>query len=287
MAPDTSNDPGARFVASSVGCLLAESCTIPIDLAKVRLQVQQSFGKPKYSGFLNCIQLTAREEGARALFKGITPALMRQLTYHNFSLVMYEPFRNLFARHGEASFSQRLLAGGISGGIGIALFNPMEVIKTQVQANREGVLRMRDVVAKIWVSEGVFGFWAGVQPNVIRTFLVCAAELGVYDEAKDTISPLTGDGFLAHLSASSVAGVVSACVSTPCDVLKTRLMNTSGGTRQYRGVFDAAVRVPREEGFSALYKGFSAICVRKVIWCGLFFVTYEQSRVTCNLNCPP
>ena len=35
-------------------------------------------------------------------------------------------------------------------------------------------------------------------------------------------------------------------------------------------------------GPSALYKGFNPIFVRKVVWCSVFFVTYEQLRAAIN-----
>ena len=66
----------------------------------------------------------------------------------------------------------------------------------------------------------------GIGPNITRTFLVCAAELGTYDEAKTQLVSrrLLNDGPVAHLCASSAAGLASACISTPVDVVKTRLM---------------------------------------------------------------
>ena len=39
----------------------------------------------------------------------------------------------------------------------------------------------------------------GLWPNVTRTFLVNAAELGTYDEAKSRLVPILGDGFFAHV----------------------------------------------------------------------------------------
>jgi hypothetical protein len=71
---------------------------------------------------------------------------------------------------------------------------------------------------------------AGIGPNITRTFLVCAAELGTYDEVKTQMvsKNLLQDGPEAHLCASSAAGFASASVSTPVDVIKTRLMNQAG-----------------------------------------------------------
>lgn len=60
--------------------------------------------------------------------------------------------------------------------------------------------------------------------------------------------------------------------------VKTRLMNAAGGQRAYSGVLDAFGTIVRQEGVLALYKGFVPIVVRKVVWCTVFFLGYEQLR---------
>lgn len=286
-----SGDATSRFVASAAGALLAETCTLPTDVVKVRLQVQQSAAgaAPRYAGFVDCMRQTARSEGTLALWKGLTPALVRQVSYTSLSMVIYEPIRDFYQRalggagsDGKPTYVQRLAAGGSAGGFAIAVFNPAEVVKTQVQTHREGNLRMRDVISRVWAKEGLAGFWAGVKPNVARTFLVNAAELGTYDEAKGRLVPYVGDGLFSHVGASGIAGFTSACVSTPADVIKTRLMNAAGGEQRYRGVLHAGSTILKEEGVGALYKGFLPICVRKLVWCTVFFVSYEQIRTAMN-----
>ena len=116
-----------------------------------------------------------------------------------------------------------------------------------------------------------------------RTFLVNAAELGTYDEAKHRLVPFVGDNAFAHIGASGIAGVASACTSTPVDVIKTRLMNSAGGQQQYAGMMDAGRSILRDEGAAALYKGFVPIVVRKVLWCSIFFVSYEKIRTAMNV----
>merc|ERR550525_1967317 len=108
--------------------------------------------------------------------------------------------------------------------------NPTEVLKTQIQSCKTERLTMRHVTSSVWRNEGLLGFWAGVQPNVARCFLVNAAELGTYDQAKHEIISrgILPDGMWAHVGASGIAGTASAVTSTPVDVVKTRLMNQSG-----------------------------------------------------------
>eukprot|EP00438_Fugacium_kawagutii_P002075 Skav230759 [mRNA] locus=scaffold4515:136146:141945:+ [translate_table: standard] len=109
----------------------------------------------------------------------------------------------------------------------------------------------------------------------------CPSVPGTYDESKLIFVDSVGDGLCAHVSASFVAGLASACVpcrqvSTPADVVKTRFMNAAGSDQAYKGIIHAGCSILRDEGFLALYKGFLLIVCRKLIWCTVFFVIYER-----------
>ena len=72
-------------------------CTIPLDTAKVRLQLQKKavagdgVALPKYRGLLGTVGTIAREEGMSALWKGIVPGLHRQCLFGGLRIGMYEP----------------------------------------------------------------------------------------------------------------------------------------------------------------------------------------------------
>mmetsp|Transcript_15386 Transcript_15386/g.30253 ORF Transcript_15386/g.30253 Transcript_15386/m.30253 type:complete len:290 (+) Transcript_15386:27-896(+) len=284
------SDASSRFAASSFAALIAETITLPTDVAKVRLQVQKSSNSSstRYTGLLDCLTKTYQNEGSAALFKGLQPALVRQICYTSFAMVLYEPILNSVASASERdgkekiAFWKRLFAGGASGGISISIFNPTEVVKTKMQTTTTSGRSMFDVVRSVYATDGILGFWAGVRPNVMRTLIVNAAELGVYDEAKTQLAPYFDTPMFTHVSASAVAGLSSALTSTPADVIKTRLMNSAGGAKEYSGMLDAGTSILKQEGVSALYKGFIPIFVRKVIWVTAFFVSYEQLRPICT-----
>ena len=61
----------------------------------------------------------------------------------------------------------------MAGAIAISVFNPTEVLKTQIMTN-EGNETMRGVVRRVLATDGILGFWAGLAPNITRTFLVNA-----------------------------------------------------------------------------------------------------------------
>jgi len=207
-----------RFVGSAVGALVAETLTLPTDVAKTRMQVL-----PHYNGFVDCVKRTASEEGVSALWRGLSPALLRQGCYTCLALVIYEPIRDFMTpasrQGGEPTFLERLAAGGTAGAVSITIFNPTEVIKTRMQSSATSTT-MAKVFRSVWSKHGVTGFWAGLPPNVARTFLVNAAELGTYDQAKHFFMQYVGDTFAAFMGASAVAGLTSAIISTPVDVAK-------------------------------------------------------------------
>jgi hypothetical protein len=64
--------------------MTAEACTLPIDITKIRLQIQGELDRnaaKKYRGMLHAVYTIAKEEGLLALYKGASPALLRQFVY--------------------------------------------------------------------------------------------------------------------------------------------------------------------------------------------------------------
>jgi hypothetical protein len=51
---------------------------MPIDVVKVRLQMQGADGTKQFNGMLDAAIKTVRGEGVGALWKGLPPALVRQ-----------------------------------------------------------------------------------------------------------------------------------------------------------------------------------------------------------------
>jgi hypothetical protein len=68
-----------RFVAGGAGSCTAEICTLWIDTVKVRLQIAGTHGAtgPKMGAFAT-LKSIVNTEGVRGLYKGLTPALLRQ-----------------------------------------------------------------------------------------------------------------------------------------------------------------------------------------------------------------
>ena len=80
----------ATFGAAGLAASLAEIATLPIDTAKVRLQLNRSVaGSASSTGLIGTVATIARTEGLLALYKGFWPAIHRQLIFASLRVGLY------------------------------------------------------------------------------------------------------------------------------------------------------------------------------------------------------
>ena len=67
-----------HFLASMFSGLVTTAASMPVDIAKTRIQNQKYIdGKPEYKGAIDVILKVVRSEGVTALWKGFTPYYFR------------------------------------------------------------------------------------------------------------------------------------------------------------------------------------------------------------------
>ncbi|KAL0894355.1 hypothetical protein ABMA27_012980 [Loxostege sticticalis] len=239
---------------------------------------------------VDCFVKTSQQEGVKALYCGIWPAVLRQATYGTIKFGTYYSLKQWIASRRPDGGSEEHLAtntfcAAFAGGLSSAVANPTDVLKVRMQVGDEkrGLVRC---FADIYRLEGTRGLWRGVGPTSQRAAVIAAVELPVYDACKRKLVPTLGDTPLNHLTSSLLASLGSAVASTPLDVIRTRLMNqrkvkghiAKPNERIYRGTTDCFLQTVRNEGFLALYKGFIPTWLRMGPWNIIFFLTYEQLK---------
>ncbi|XP_071949382.1 kidney mitochondrial carrier protein 1-like [Antedon mediterranea] len=287
------------FVFGGIGSVAAEFGTFPIDLTKTRLQVQgqkseANFRELKYRGMFHALVRISKEEGVKALYSGIRPAVLRQASYGTIKIGCYHTFKRLLVERPEdESLAINVLCGIAAGIISSSIANPTDVLKVRMQAQSQRFANATMVTSfvNIYQQEGTRGLWRGVGPTAQRAAVVAGVELPAYDWSKKLIINHTqlGDSISNHFIASLFAGFVGAIASNPIDVVKTRMMNQQNlrksvqlkqGQKQqiYKNTIDCFIKTARYEGFLALYKGFIPTWVRLGPWNIIFFVTFEQLK---------
>jgi solute carrier family 25 aspartate/glutamate transporter 12/13 len=83
------------------------------------------------------------------------------------------------------------------------------------------------------------------------------------------------------LTAGAIAGMPAAYLTTPCDVIKTRLqVEARKGEATYTGLRHAAKTIWAEEGFKAFFKGGPARIMRSSPQFGFTLAGYELLQRT-------
>ncbi|KAJ8683462.1 hypothetical protein QAD02_019254 [Eretmocerus hayati] len=97
------------LVAGCLAGLVAKSVVYPLDLARKRLQIQgfeesrRGFGGFfRCKGLVQCILLTAKQEGMTGLFKGLGPSQCKAALMTAFHFTFYEQTLNFIRDHDEA-----------------------------------------------------------------------------------------------------------------------------------------------------------------------------------------
>jgi hypothetical protein len=297
---DPAFDLFQRWFLGGIAACCGEAATYPLDFTKVRLQLQGELGKsltggaapPKSLGMFATASHILRTEGLLAMYGGLSAAALRQFVYGGIGVGLYVPMRTLVigssseADAKNAPLWKRILSGALSGSLGQLCANPFDLVKVRIQA--DGRLKSLgqapryagtfDALRRIPAEEGLGGFFKGLAPSIGRAAVINGCGIASYDVAKQIASQVTGrdKGLVPQVLASLVSGLVSAIVSTPFDVIKTRMMNQPRDKPLYSGPLDCVVKTARAEGVLALYKGFTPAYARLAPHRVVHFVALEQ-----------
>ncbi|CAG9465751.1 unnamed protein product [Pedinophyceae sp. YPF-701] len=300
-ASSAEGDPPARngvvwelaVSGSAVG--IATTCTTPIDVVKTHMQLRPAYqpgsGQPRPPGILGTAAALVRSDGPAALTYGLTPALLRAVTYGGVRLGLYKPLKELMVpaagpgptdhdpsktSTGDVPVAGKLAAATLSGALAGGASSPMDLVKVRMQAGgaREGVA---GVLRTLVQADGVGGLWKGSGPSMARAAILTASQLVTYEEVKRGVRSATGwqEGFGVQVAASMATGLVTTTATAPVDVVKTRMFV---GGRRGAGPLESALGILRAEGPRGLLRGWAASYVRLGPQTAITFLAAEQLR---------
>jgi solute carrier family 25 S-adenosylmethionine transporter 26 len=149
---------------------------------------------------------------------------------------------------------------------------PTEVVKQRMQAGHFGSLR--EAAYTIMTKEGPLGFYSGYLTMVFREIPFALIQFPLWERMKKEVGDWQGRPTSPWQAAvcGSLAGSLSAAVTNPLDIAKTRQM-----LGQHSGGFVATMsQVYGEGGAPAFFRGVGP----RTFWMGLggfvFFGAYEQ-----------
>ena len=198
--PEDQGLPGPlNFFAGGLAGMTATTLTYPLDLARGRISGKLKVdGNKHYSGILNTVTMTAKEEGFAALYKGVKPTVLGAMPYEGIKfgtvgvLEAMFPVEKVYDADGKLqkpSIWRKLLFGGAGGIMAGLITYPNDTIRRllQLQGSR-GTTKTYDgyfdCMRKLYAKHGIQRFYHGVGVNIIRMAPNTAVQFGSYELLK-------------------------------------------------------------------------------------------------------
>ncbi|XP_045151023.1 mitochondrial glycine transporter isoform X2 [Echinops telfairi] len=174
------------------------------------------------------------------------------------------------------------VCGSISGTCSTVLFQPLDLLKTRLQAAQPAAQGPRRVGAfalllTVVRTESLLGLWKGMSPSIVR----CVPGVGIYFGTLYSLKqhflpghpPSALESVILGVGSRAVAGV---CMS-PITVIKTRY---ESGQYAYGSIYAALKNIYRTEGHRGLFSGLTATLLRDAPFSGIYLMFYNQTKST-------
>ena len=269
-------------VAGAVGAF----AVYPIDYIKTQMQSSQG---SQYTDGFDAARKIVSKGSVRALYRGCGTQVAGVAPEKTVKLLVNDAVRNaLTASLGCLPLWAEVVAGSTAGACQVLVTNPLEVVKVGLQTQT-------DLSAEQLIRElGVGGLWNGATACVVRDASFSAILFPCYSHAKDM---LTFDGTAAGPAGLFIAGVLAAVpaayLTTPADVVKTRLQQRGGNAlrvavaKDARGLacipaYVAATELIEEEGRGVLFSGGIERVLRSAPQFGVTLALFDVLKRLCE-----
>ncbi|CAB4270587.1 unnamed protein product [Prunus armeniaca] len=263
-------------LAGGLACALSTSLLHPVDTIKTRVQAS-TLTFPEIISKLPQI-------GVRGLYRGSIPAILGQFSSHGLRTGIFEASKLVLINFAPTlpDIQVQSLASFCSTFLGTAVRIPCEVLKQRLQAGL--FVNVGEAIVGTWNQDGLKGFFRGTGATLCREVPFYVAGMGLYAESKKAAQKFLGRDLEAWetIAVGALSGGLAAVVTTPFDVMKTRMMTAPQGRPISMSM--VAFSILRHEGPLGLFKG----AVPRFFWIAplgaMNFAGYELARKAMDKN---
>ncbi|CAL8094485.1 unnamed protein product [Calicophoron daubneyi] len=293
-----------NLIAGLAGGAASTLVLHPLDLAKVRMQVNEGTGavsyRPKTRGMFKTLFEVARMRGMRGLYLGLTPNLIGSSGSWGLYFLFYGALKS-FCQDADPTRRLSTLTylgcGALGGSLTLTIMNPMFVIKTRLCLQYECLARdpslpgatTWNALSKLWRYEGVAGLYRGYLAGLLSVshgaiqFMLYEQMRNLYNHHyrhRTVNSKLTA---LEYLTFASLSKLAAASLTYPYQVIRSRMQDEH---RRYKGILDVIRVLWRGEGVRGFYKGLVPNLLRVTPACAITFLVYEYTLDFLRISSP-
>ncbi|XP_062231996.1 protein MITOFERRINLIKE 1, chloroplastic-like isoform X2 [Phragmites australis] len=247
---------------------------LPIDAVKTRLQAAAAPSATSWQVFLDIL----RADGPLGLYRGLSAVILGSASSSAVYFGTCELAKSLLRPH-LPPFLVPPLAGASGNVSSSAIMVPKELITQRLQS---GAAKGRSwqVLLQILQTDGFFGLYAGYAATLLRNLPAGVLSYSSFEYLKAfTLKKHNKEGLTPGESVlcGALAGAISAALTTPLDVVKTRLM-TRVGTEGSPTVLGTMREVVAEEGLMGLSRGIGPRVLHSACFAALGYCAFETAR---------
>lgn len=265
---------GVAASAALIGSTLSVLLCHPIDTIKTKKQAAEMDG---------LAQAGAAPTGLRGLYTGVWSNVAKEAPNAAIYLGCYEIFKVALMGTplGQFPLAVFCLAGMLGDAIGSVVRVPAEVVnkKLQLRLAKDWKTAARESFLTQAGREQTFASWKAV---ALRDVPYGGLQIAMYEAFRLPLKALIPAGLLADVIAGALAGLIAAFVTTPADVLVTRLSAQAPQcyleTGKFMGPLSTAKRVIKDDGFMGLWSGAFERGLYYAPLIGVFFACYEMAK---------
>jgi len=126
--------PTVTAIAGGLAGLTSRFVIAPLDVIKIRLQLQPRTPSSPYHGILSTARTIVSQEGITALWKGNIPAELLYVSYSMVQFVMYRQAHVVLERAEVPSGYRSFIAGATAGTCASIVTYPFDLLRTRFAA---------------------------------------------------------------------------------------------------------------------------------------------------------
>eukprot|EP01147_Barroeca_monosierra_P002784 gene2784-8142_t len=283
------NENAASAIAGSVSGAVSRLVVTPLDVVKIRLQLQvesfQHTSPGRYKGFLHCVRNMYTHEGIFGFWK--------DNVWINF------------------------IAGCVGAAAATLSTYPLDVVRTRMATQGEPKVYRTFIHSLVTITqtEGLFALYRGLGPTLIGVMPYVGMSFAVYIGAKealasrnffkqqvishDSLESLSSSQSTSVMSshssssdkaiAGAVAGVVSKTIVHPIDIIKKRFQVVGfererthfgfGQTAAYTSTWNALKTILQKEGIRGCFKGLLPSLIKSAPSSAITLAVYDSLRL--------
>lgn len=273
----------SHMLAGAVAGISEHVAMYPMDTIKTRMQALGHPGQRlRGSTVPRAVAAVIKREGIAGLYGGVVVTTWAAGPAHALYFATYELAKE--ALGGNASGHHPIstaVAGSIATIVNDGVMTPSDVVKQRLQVANSPYRGMTDCILRVTREEGLAAFFKSYRTTLIMNVPFTALHFATYESCKKLLAMEEDESLAVQLAAGGVAGGVSAALTTPLDVVKTRLQleGVNSATRYgTTAVKPMMKQIVREEGARALWSGLKPRCLFHIPAAAICWGTYETMK---------